>query len=79
MTGEITLRGKVLPVGRHQGKGAGSPPGRAAGRILPSRNERDVEDVPAEVRGDLSLSSSRTRPRSCVMRSRRCPIYTAVA
>ena len=53
MTGEITLPGKVLPVGGLKEKVLAAH--RAAIRtvILPRHNERDLEDVPAEVRGAL--------------------------
>src|SRR4051795_12296386 len=50
MTGEITLRGKVLPVGGVKDK---IPPPARAGLpkiILPAENERDLEDIPTEVR-----------------------------
>jgi hypothetical protein len=48
MTGEITLRGRVLPGRRHQGEGArGAPRGHQA-IILPERNKPDLEEVPQE-------------------------------
>jgi len=53
MTGEITLRGKVLPVGGIKEKVLAAHRVRIRTVILPRHNERDLEDVPAEVRGVL--------------------------
>jgi len=53
MTGEITLRGKVLPVGGIKEKVLAAHRAGIRTVILPRRNERDVEDVPADVRGEL--------------------------
>ena len=53
MTGEITLRGKVLPVGRIKEKMLAAHRAGIRSVILPSRNERDIEDVPEELRRQL--------------------------
>jgi ATP-dependent Lon protease len=55
MTGEITLRGKVLPVGGIKEKVLAAHRVGIRTVILPRRNERDVEDVPEELRRELSL------------------------
>ncbi|MBI5533391.1 MAG: endopeptidase La [Deltaproteobacteria bacterium] len=55
MTGEISLRGMVLPVGGIKEKVLAAH--RAGIRIvlLPSRNAADLEDIPQEVRDDLDI------------------------
>jgi ATP-dependent Lon protease len=50
MTGEITLRGKVLPVGGIKEKILAAHRAGIRSVILPRLNERDVEDVPEELR-----------------------------
>jgi ATP-dependent Lon protease len=50
MTGEITLRGKVLPVGGIKDKALAAFRAGISEVILPSENEKDVEDIPAEIR-----------------------------
>jgi ATP-dependent Lon protease len=53
MTGEITLRGKVLPVGGIKEKVLAAHRSGIRTVILPRRNERDVEDVPEELRREM--------------------------
>ncbi len=53
MTGEITLRGKVLPVGGIKEKVLAAHRVGIREVILPRRNERDVEDVPEELRREV--------------------------
>jgi ATP-dependent Lon protease len=55
MTGEITLRGKVLPVGGIKEKVLAAHRAGIRTVILPRRNERDLEDVPGEIRRDVQF------------------------
>jgi len=53
MTGEITLRGKVLPVGGVKEKVLAARRAGIRTVILPARNEKDLLDIPAEARKQM--------------------------
>jgi ATP-dependent Lon protease len=55
MTGEITLRGQVLPVGGIKEKVLAAHRAGIKTIILPKRNENDIEDVPTEAREALKF------------------------
>jgi len=55
MTGEITLRGQVLPVGGIKDKVLAAHRAGLSIVILPRRNEYDLDDVPQEVRDQMTF------------------------
>src|SRR5687768_4926697 len=55
MTGEITLRGRVLPIGGLKEKVLGAHRAGIKVIIIPKGNEADIEDVPEDVRGVLEF------------------------
>ena len=55
MTGEVTLRGRVLPVGGIKSKVLAAHTAGLKRVVLPKRNERDLVDVPESVRDELDF------------------------
>lgn len=55
MTGEITLRGRVLPIGGLKEKALAARRFGIKTVILPKRNEKDLEDVPKNVRKNMNF------------------------
>jgi ATP-dependent Lon protease len=55
MTGEITLSGLVFPIGGVKEKVMAAHRAGIRRILLPSRNEADVDDIPADVKSDLQL------------------------
>ncbi|HLZ07045.1 MAG TPA: endopeptidase La, partial [Chloroflexota bacterium] len=55
MTGEITLRGKILPIGGVKEKVLGAKRAGITTVILPRRNENDLDDLPTELRAGLTF------------------------
>lgn len=55
MTGEITLRGRVLPIGGLKEKTLSAHRAGLTTIILPKDNEKDIDDIPESVRNDLKL------------------------
>ena len=55
MTGEITLRGRVLPIGGLKSKILAAHLSGARMVILPRKNEKDLRDIPEEIRKSIKL------------------------
>ncbi|KAB2891613.1 MAG: endopeptidase La [Desulfobulbaceae bacterium] len=55
MTGEITLRGRVLPIGGLTEKLLAAKRGNITHVLIPKDNERDLNDVPAKIRKRLTI------------------------
>ncbi len=55
MTGEITLRGRVLPIGGLREKFLAAHRGRVSKVIIPTENYKDLKEVPKEILRDLEI------------------------
>jgi ATP-dependent Lon protease len=55
MTGEITLRGRVLPIGGLKEKVLAAHRAGIRTIILPAENEKDLEDLPGNIRGEMEF------------------------
>ena len=55
MTGEITLRGKVLPIGGLKEKSISAHRSGIRTIIIPKENEKDISDIPEQVRNELKI------------------------
>ncbi|MDQ2726285.1 MAG: endopeptidase La [Actinomycetota bacterium] len=55
MTGELTLRGRVLPIGGVKAKVLAAHRAGLTEVILPARNEPDLDDIPAEIRQAMTF------------------------
>ena len=55
MTGEVTLRGAVLPIGGLKEKAIAAKRSGLTTILIPKENERDIDDIPEEVRNCLKI------------------------
>jgi ATP-dependent Lon protease len=60
MTGEVTLRGRVLPIGGVRQKVLAAHRAGLTDVVLPARNGPDLEDVPEEVRSSMTFHLAET-------------------
>ena len=55
MTGEITLRGRVLAIGGLKEKVIGAHRAGIKKVFIPRENEKDLDEIPKEIRDDISF------------------------
>ena len=55
MTGEVTLRGRVLPIGGLKEKLLAALRGGIKTAIIPSENEKDLKDIPQNVKDGMKI------------------------
>ena len=65
MTGEITLRGRVLPVGGLREKILAAHRAGIKTFVLPRKNLKDLTDVPADVKREVTFVPSTTWTKCC--------------
>ena len=60
MTGEITLRGQVLPIGGLKEKLLAAHRGGIKTVLIPDENKRDLEEIPENIVADLDIHPVKT-------------------
>jgi ATP-dependent Lon protease len=55
MTGEVTLQGRVLPIGGLKQKVLAAHAAGLTDVIIPERNRADIDDVPEHVRAEMTF------------------------
>ena len=87
MTGEITLRGRVLPIGGLKEKSVAAHRNKVSDVIIPHGNARDIEELPEEVRASVRFHPVKTmdevlalalRPHAAATKSSGEPLYDSV-
>ncbi len=79
MTGEITLRGKVLPIGGVKEKLLAAHRAGIKNVILPKENEKDLQDLPPEILEALSVSLVETMDEVLQIALERQPVPRPVS
>ena len=74
MTGEITLRGKVLPIGGVKEKLLAAHRAGATTIIIPKENEKDLAEVPADVLETLQVNAVETMDEVLQIALERLPL-----
>jgi ATP-dependent Lon protease len=74
MTGEITLRGKVLPIGGVKEKLLAAHRAGIKNIILPKENEKDLQDIPPEILESLSVNLVETMDEVLQVALERVPV-----
>ena len=60
MTGEITLTGRVLPIGGLKEKVIGAHRANIKKIFIPKENEKDLDEIPKEIKKDIKFITVRT-------------------
>jgi ATP-dependent Lon protease len=60
MTGEVTLRGRVLPIGGLKEKTLAARRAGITTVVIPKQNEKDLDDIPKEIRKDIRFVFAET-------------------
>jgi ATP-dependent Lon protease len=55
MTGEVTLQGRVLPIGGLKQKALAAHAAGLTDVIIPERNRADLEDIPEDVKAEMAF------------------------
>jgi len=77
MTGEITLRGRVLPIGGLKEKSVAAHRNKVTDVIVPHANARDIEELPEEVRASVRFHPVKTMDQVLAIALRPQPAATA--
>lgn len=77
MTGEITLRGKVLPIGGVKEKVLAAHRAGVTTVIIPKENEKDLSEVPADVLNELQISPVETMDEVLQIALERLPVLNS--
>ena len=77
MTGEITLRGRVLPIGGLKEKSVAAHRNKVTDVIVPHGNARDIEELPEEVRASVRFHPVKTMDQVLAIALRPQPAVTA--
>jgi ATP-dependent Lon protease len=81
MTGEITLRGRVLPIGGLKSKILAAHLAGAKMVVIPKKNEKDLRDVPDEIRKGIKIVTAESMDQvlETALRRRPKPLPAAAA
>ena len=77
MTGEVTLRGRVLPIGGLKEKSVAALRSGIRHLIIPRQNERELGEFPEDVRNGLSFHPVRTMDEVLALALRHLPVESA--